>query len=390
MARQRSGTARTNRPSSSKSSSRSSSRRSSLRKQRLSNKNDVAAAAVDQDSLPVITPAPAATRPLRKILFLGESGAGKSFAAKQLLSLDGGRAVKIVNDNTNAILPPNYERISWQDSLKVRDCNLYFEDLITCTKQELEILLKIANFNTHHHNLFTVIFIAHDSQSQGIGPLLKHLSHVCLMTSNHSAGDTLSSMLVKFKVSKGDRDAKVAAFLADVGKEAFSYWVFDVRLNIFSKQPGSLTSDLPLQPSNPGSSQQSTALTREALIAPYRKTAENYLPMLTEEPEKCLSLFDFIFLKTPVNSIHPSTLDFTLRDARTKKLVVVSLFDYLLLLTSATAVPTKPLLDLHFYLARFSTLPLCFVANRHRKFTAAVAAAASAAASTAASVASRR
>ena len=330
-------------------------------------------------------PTAAAPRALQKILFLGESGAGKSWAAKELLALDGGRAVKVVNDHTNSVLPPNYERISWEDALSVSSCNLYFEDLITCTKHELEILLKIANYNTHHKNLFTVIFIAHDSQSQGIGPLLKHLSHVCIMTSNHSAGDTLASILVKFRVSKGDRDRKVAAFLADVGKEAFSFWVLDVRSMAFAKKPGSLASVMSAQSSSsPATSSQSVALTREALIAPYRKTAENYLPMVTENSVKCLSLFDFLLLRTPLQSLHPETLHFTLRRVGSGDVLTVSLFDYLLLITSETAAPTKELLELHFYLARFATLPVCFVANRHKKFIAATAAAAAAAAKAAA------
>jgi hypothetical protein len=295
---------------------------------------------------------------------LGESGAGKSFAAKEFLALDRGRSVKLINDPTNDPLPPNYERISWEMALKQTDTNLLFEDLITCTKSELRILLKIANYNARHKNLSTVVFIAHDSQSNGIGPLMKHLSHVCLMTSSHSAAQTLASVLVAYRIPKGDRDAKIAAFLADVGKEEHSYWVLCVRTGAFARRPGSLAGVMDTHPTN----LKSAASTREELIAPYRKTAEHYLPMVTENHQKCLRLFDFLMRKTPLDSLHSDSLDFTLRDAKNGEIVTVSLFDYLVMITSQEP-PTKPLLDLHSFLARFSPLPRCFITNSHKKFT---------------------
>jgi hypothetical protein len=78
-----------------------------------------------------------------------------------------------------------------------------------------------------------------------------------------------------------------------------------------------------------------------------------------------------------------SDLNFTLRDAKTGKVVKVSLLDYIHTLTTQTP-PTKEVLDLHAYIKRHVTLPRCFIANQHRKFVGAPAATAAAAAAAAA------
>jgi hypothetical protein len=304
---------------------------------------------------------------LRKILFLGESGSGKTFAARHFLALSTTLPVKLINDHTDNPLPPNYERIPWTAALKQRECNLFFEDLIACTKSERNILLRICNFNAHHKKLENVILISHDSTHQGLTAIYKHLTHVCLMASTMAMAKTLSSLLVEYKIPKSVRDVKVAEFQAAVGKEEHSYFVLEVKSGAFAKSPGSLASVMPITSTN---TLQTAALSREALLAPYRKTAEHYLPMVTEEAAKCLSLFDFVMLSLPLHSLNPASLDFTLRDAKKGSIVTVSMFDYLLMITTQSA-PTKPLLDLHSYIGKYSVLPRCFVANRHKKFAAA-------------------
>ena len=188
------------------------------------------------------------------------------------------------------------------------------------------------------------------------------------MRASLTAATSLDSVLIGSKVSKPERDSKVAAFLADVGKEPHSYWVLDAKTAEFAKRPGSLAAVMPSPP--PG--QLPPVVSREEQLAPYRKTAENYLALFfTENAKRCLAIFDFLMIRTPLASLNPSNLEFTLADKKTGgRRVVVNLFDYLHLLTSQLA-PTKPLLDLHAYLGKYGTLPRCFIANRHRKFNAA-------------------
>lgn len=276
-----------------------------------------------------------------------------------------GHPVKILNDNTEAPLPPGHQRIAWSDVLTVSHCNLIVEDLIACTEAELKILLKVANYNTHHKLLYTVVMIAHDSNNNGIFPLLKHMSHVCFMTTSRANSASVAAVLVELKVPKAERDAKVEAFLADVGQEEHGYWVLDVKTGAFERRPGSLlqTSDTVAAGDAP-----LAVVDRKSAVAPYRKTAENYLSLFSTDPKKSMAIFDYLMTKTPLHSLNPVDLNFTLRDQKKGGQVVrVSLFDYIHTLTTDVA-PTQTVMDLHAYLSRYVTLPRCFIVNRHKKF----------------------
>lgn len=244
--------------------------------------------------------------------------------------------------------------------LKIEHCNLLVEDLIGCTDKEVAILQKILNKNAHHFVLPTVILIAHDSNNNGIYPLIKHMTHVCFMAKRTSA-DSLGNVLSALKYPKAERLQKVDAFLADVGRVEHDYWVLDVNKGDFGRKPGSLQ-----RPAVAAASVTSAtaAEAREALLAVHRRTAENYLNLFSEDAKKALALFDFIMARAPLNSLGVGTLDYTLRDKKTGLVVRVSLLDYLHTLTTQTR-PSRSVLDLHAYLHRYVILPRCFITNKH-------------------------
>jgi hypothetical protein len=292
-------------------------------------------------------------------------------------------SVKVVNDQTAGDLPENYERVSWAQALVAVECNLLLEDLIAVKKKkELEALQRILNFNAHHHQLPYVILIAHSATSNGIFPILGRLTHICFMTSQSTSAH-ITAVMDNLKVCKANRDEKLAAFQEDLklaGKH--NYWVYDLTTGEFGRQPGTLakpqfasTSDFAFAPTpNP---RPSAAELRATALIPYRKTAETYLTLFSEDGKKSMAIFDYLMAKTPLHPLNRSDLNFTLRDAKTGKVVRVSLLDYIHTLTTQTP-PTKDVLDLHTYMKKHVTLPRCFIANQHRKLGGAPAPAASA------------
>jgi hypothetical protein len=274
--------------------------------------------------------------------------------------------VAVVNDGTTKDLPEGYRRVDWKEVVTVRDCNVLAEDLIAVKKPQLEVLQRLLNFNAHHHDLANVILISHGATSNGIFPLFKHLTHICFMTDG-TVPKTVETVLGEI-LPREARDEKVAAFEADPGSVAHGYWVYDVGTRKFEPKPGSLAAPgsvpaagLPTATSGGG---------RESLLAPYRKTAETYLNLFSENPKRALAIFDFLMTKTPLQPLAVADLNFTLRDAKSGRVVSVSLLDYIHTLTTQTT-PTKDILDLHAYLRRHVTLPRCFIANHHRKFSVA-------------------
>jgi hypothetical protein len=301
--------------------------------------------------------------PFRKILFIGESGRGKTTAARQLLA--GSRlSVAVVNDGTAGDPPEGYRRVDWKEVLRVRGCNVLAEDLIAVKKPQLEVLQRLLNFNAHHHELPNVILISHGATSNGIFPIFKHLTHICFMTVG-TVPKTVETVLGEI-LPKEARDEKVAAFETDPRNDAHGYWVYDVETRAFEPKPGSLAAAA--AGGYPPPAAAGTSGGRESLLAPYRKTAQTYLNLFSENPRRALAIFDFLMTKTPLQPLAVADLNFTLRDAKSGRVVSVSLLDYIHTLTTQTT-PTKDILDLHSYLRRHVTLPRCFIANHHRKFS---------------------
>lgn len=301
-------------------------------------------------------------------MFIGETRAGKSHAARDLLDAEG-LPVVVVNDATADPLRPNYRRISWAEVLGVSHCNVLVEDLINCTDAEVGVLKRILNYNAHHRVLPTVILVAHASTRTGAFTTLQHLTHVCFMSRRTSAA-SLAHVLEHYKYSKAETRSKVEAFLGGDLVE-HGYWVLDVNSGNFERKPGSLArptcsaaSVVPGPGGPPGGGVAGSRQRREQSLVEYRKTAEMYLNLFSPESKKALAILDFVLAKAPLQSLSPADLNFTLRDAKTGSVVSVSLLDYLHTLTTQTK-PTRLVLDLHAYLSRHVTLPRCFIANAH-------------------------
>jgi len=301
-------------------------------------------------------------------MFIGETRAGKSHAARDLLDAEG-LPVVVVNDHTKDPLRPGYRRISWSEVLEVVHCNVLVEDLINVTPKEVAVLQQILNYNHHHHVLPTVIFIAHSSTKTGAFTTLKQMTHFCFMC-KRSTVSSIVDVLDLFKFSKADSKAKVDAFLDDLGKTERTFWVLEVESGKFERQPGSLARSIsrPAAPAPIAAAPDATpAQKREQALLAYRKTAETYLNLFSLEAKKALAIFDFIMAKTPLQALNPADLNFTLRDKKSGHVVNVSLLDYLHTLTTQTK-PSRGVLDLHAYLAKHVALPRCFITNDHPKF----------------------
>ena len=182
------------------------------------------------------------------------------------------------------------------------------------------------------------------------------MTHLAVMSKRTSAKSLVAALGV-YSISKEERQSMLDAFLADVDIVKHGYWVLDVSSKQFGRSPGTLG------PQGPPSQIAAT----ENKIAPYRKTAEIYLNHFSVDSKKCLAIFDFLMVKVPLQSLNPETLDFTLRDQKTGRVVGVSLLDFLCTITTETP-PTRAVLDLHGYLARYARLPRCFITNKHPKF----------------------
>ena len=302
-------------------------------------------------------------------MFLGESRAGKSHAARDLLDAEG-LPVALVNDHTKDPLRPGYTRITWEQVLSVSHANVLVEDLINCTSHEVEILKQVVNYNAHHHTLPTVVLIAHASTGTGAYSVLKFMTHFCFMN-KRSSMDSIASVLQHFHFPPGDRKTKLDAFLGDLGRVERGYWVLDVNGGKFERQPGSLTQ-------RTVATAAAAAAGHQVLLPPgekkklelcdYRKTAETYLNLFCPgESSKALAIFDFVMPRVPLHSLNPTDLNFTLRDRKTGNVVSVSLLDYLSTVTSQ-AKPTRSVLDLHGYLARYVAIPQLFLTNRNPSF----------------------
>lgn len=337
----------------------------------------------ERSRTPPAESATTAARVLKRVMFLGETNAGKSTAARKFLASEG-LAVSVLNDNTGNTLLPGFERVTWEEALAVKGCNLLVEDLIKCSDKEVAVLQKILSFNAHHEGIPTVVLIAHSSTNNGIFTLLQYLTHVCFMN-KRTASKSLGNVLESYNFSRGERREKMAAFLDGLGRSEHDYWVLEVNTGKFERQPGSLGRSPGnvaavggvaggVQPALPAADtlaaqQLRQQQEREGLLTGYRKTAETYLGLFAQEPKKALAIFDFVMAKTPLQSLSVVDLNFTLRDRKKDQVVNVSLLDYLHTLTTQTK-PSRPVLDLHAYLVRYVTLPRCFIANSHPKLQA--------------------
>lgn len=297
-------------------------------------------------------------------MFIGATGAGKSYAAQELLVAEG-LDVVVVNDASDKVWPQKFRRISWGEVLKATNCNVLVEDLINVTDKEVAVLKLLLNYNAHHKVLPTVIFIAHSSNGTGAYTILQNMSHFCFMLLRSSA-TSLSSVLRVFEFGKPEIRAKKNAFLSALESSAQGYWVLEPDTGKFEPSPGSLARSG--GGAGGGGVVSARGGGREQALTLYKKTAQKFLALFCPETTaRALAIFDYVMDKVPLHNLSPDDLNFTLREKKSGTVVRVSLLDYLHTVTTQVK-PSRAVLDLHAYFARYVTLPRLVVANAHPKF----------------------
>jgi hypothetical protein len=279
---------------------------------------------------------------MRKILFIGKSGSGKTVAAGKLASA-GSLPTFVLNDRVEKKDDDRqFFPVDWSEVSDLSNAQLIVEDLISCDPSQISCLQKICNFSAHHSKLPLVILIAHSITKNNIFCLLQYLTHVCFMKSR-STVRSLSHILHHYQFAKEERDRMIADFLADRGK--WGYWTLDVEEGSFKRDKGGDVQDLQVDS-----------------LGDYMRTAREYLGLFCPERDKALAIFRYILRKIPLQSLSASDLTLNLREKSSKQPRRLSLIDYLHSVTTDEQ-PSEDVKLLHMYISKYVSIPDCFFTN---------------------------
>jgi hypothetical protein len=310
---------------------------------------------------------------MRKILIIGASGSGKSQTTRLLLR-DSPLPTFVINDRDSQ--HGDYIPLEFDQVLTKSDCNVVVEDLIDCTPAQLSVLQTLCNYNARHNRIATTILVAHSVTKNGIAALLQYLTHVLFMTTR-STVSSLSYVLTHYRFAKSVRAGMQDRFLRDVAAETtgrrYGHWVLDVERGTFERAAVVTSQQQLLQP------ESSTAAAADGAAAPppleerdvqARRTAETYIPLFADDERhgnRALAVFDYILAgMSDRHHLDSASLEFHFRGTETGKPRRLSLLDYVVCVTSATAELSPDVLSLHGHLSRQQalTLPRCFVRNK--------------------------
>lgn len=285
---------------------------------------------------------------MKKVLFIGRSGSGKSTAASKLVSSNS-LPTYVLNSSSGGSQKEEERKffpVEWSEVSELRSANVIAEDLIACDASQLATLQHLCNYACRHQNLPILVMVCHTATSNNIFPILQCVTHVSFMCGRASA-KSLRTVLSQFNYKKEERDKMVEDFVADRGVGgAYGYWTLDVEGESFQRDPAGDAPEVKLDS-----------------LATYRKTAVNYLGLFCPEREKALAIFDYIVRKLPLQELRSSDLTMDLRDRESGRIKSHSLIDLIHAVTSEDVVPTPDVLRLQAHLSKYVVVPSCFFAN---------------------------
>ena len=249
----------------------------------------------------------------------------------------------------------NHEPVSWEDLNSLSDCAVIADDLMDLSKKNFSHLQKLVNYTARHHRVSPVVLIVHSVTKNNLFSLVKHMDEFWFTLDKQNAPSlaTVCDILLFEKVVKS---SFVSRFLAEPGE--FGIFVLSAQKRTLERLPGS------------GGGGDVTSVGDVGRVpcgdplAPYRRTAEAFLPHFCADPARTLVIFNYIIEKLPLSAVDPATLTIKLARRESGVALKLSLLDYLVMLTSE-ARPTGNLVALHRYVTKHADLPLCFVRNRH-------------------------
>jgi hypothetical protein len=279
---------------------------------------------------------------------LGRSGSGKTVAAAELLEAEG-RPMHVVNGEPPS---PSFTVCKWSEVLQLSKCSLLVDDLVSVSSANLAILQTLVNVNARHKDV-VVILVCHSLVKNNIYSLMSFVTQVNF-TMGRSNARSIGLVCDYFRVSKQQRDQYVETFLAD--KAEYGYYVFSTGTLSFTKHGKSGVG----APSSSTAASTSAPACEAALRL--RETAENYVTLFCQEPQKVLAVYDFIVPRIPVHALK-ADLTLSLKNKGSGQMVQLSLLDYLQALNSKER-PSRQILSVHAYVGKYVTLPRMFVQNR--------------------------
>lgn len=282
---------------------------------------------------------------MRKILFIGKSGSGKSVAAARIVSSNSLPTYVLNSPSSQKEDQLKFFPVEWSEVSELRSANVIAEDLIACDASQLATLQNLCNYACRHHNLPILIMVCHTATSNNIFPILQCVTHVSFMRSRSNA-KSLRTVLAQFNYKKEERDKMLEDFLADRGGGQYGYWTLDVEGETFQRDPAGDAPEVTLDS-----------------LSSYRKTAVNYLGLFCPEREKALAIFDYILRKLPLQELRSSDLTVDLREKESGRLRSHSLIDLIHAVTSEDVVPSPEVLRLQAHISRYVVVPSCFFAN---------------------------
>jgi hypothetical protein len=288
------------------------------------------------------------------ILLLGLSGSGKSFLCRYLIDLfsPSGKAEKVyaVNDKTRDC---TYEKLDWTQLHRVRRASVVVEDVISATPKQFKLLQELLNFGQHHKQIGCVVVIAHTATSNNIFGLIPSFHYIYVSAVKNSIS-SLHKILNHYGYEKEEKAVYVDMIMNC--SEPYCHLRLDVAEREIKLTKAGQQEEL--------GRRAREGREREAGRPDIRLNAVKFLSDL-ENSKKALLLFDHIVPRLPPEKLDRDFLTVTLTDKAAGEPVVVSLIDYLSVLTDPDAPPDHLLDKFHSYVKkRGAHLPRAYVLNR--------------------------
>ena len=287
---------------------------------------------------------------MKRILVLGASGGGKTWAVRKLL--EGSPRVYDVN---SATVDPRYESATWAEVNEKYDCAVVSDDFFDLAGDDVKHLHKLLNYTARHHRVSPVVLVAHGVTKINIHFIIKHMDEVWFTLNKQNAplvGTVCSALVFPRAVKNGF----ISKNLAEPGE--FGIFVLNLQKRTFERLPES-------EGVGGGAAGGVAVVAGGAVrdLEPYRRTAEAYFPHFCVDPARSLLIFNYIMTKLPLASVDSSDLTIKLQKKESGAELKLSLLDYILALTNESR-PSSEMISLHRYVGRHVQLPRCFVRNR--------------------------
>ena len=280
-------------------------------------------------------------------LLIGPSSSGKTNLAKQITDSHKQKTLA-VNDRDGD--SPFNEKLPWTELENLKDSAVVVEDLISLSKQQLDQLKYLLNYKGHHDNVNPIVLITHSIVANGMSQLLPYITRL-IFSASPNCLSSIKRALSYYGFSKEEIDEHLVKF-----KDRLRPFLF-FELGIISRDFSVFSlGGAKMKPENENENESDWKRIAS-------ETSQNLFRHLLDPP-MAQTIFDMLIPHIKEKSFNHHDLSVAMVSKKSKRLLKISLVDYIDSLIDNTKIPSKDLLSFHFYMKKRVLIPESFIKNK--------------------------